>query len=90
VFLKTSRYANQKTVEAADGRGGTVRAITLRVLPLEKGQDTIVTSNSRLDIIAQLKYKDPRRFWHIADANTQLFANDLVREPGQVIQVPER
>jgi hypothetical protein len=33
---------------------------------------------------------DGTRFWHIADANSELEANSLVALDGRVIAVPER
>jgi hypothetical protein len=29
-------------------------------------------------------------FWHLADANTELEANELVKETGRIIKVPEQ
>jgi hypothetical protein len=45
--------------------------------------------------MAQRKYSDGTRFWHVADANTELEANNLVREREQdkqtrVISVPDK
>ena len=55
--------------------------------PLEALQRGI---DKGINVLSDPQYQDPTRFWHIADANTELQANDLVCEPGQVIQVPER
>jgi hypothetical protein len=30
-------------------------------------------------VIAQRKYSDGTKFWHVADANTELEANDLTK-----------
>ena len=48
----------------------------------------------RLDVMAQRKYSDGTKFWHIADANTELEANDLVKprvndKETREINVPE-
>ena len=56
--------------------------------PLER--ITLKAENDRLDIIAQRQYNDPTWFWHIADANTDLEANNLVRETLRVIVVPQQ
>jgi len=88
MFLKTSRYFKQKTVETK-GKP-TVKALTLRRLPVVKGNAVEVKGNYRLDIIAQRQYNDPTMFWHIADANTELQADRLVEETGRVINVPEQ
>ena len=91
MFLKTSRYFKQKTVETKEKptKPG-VKALTLRRLPVVKGNAVEVKSNYRLDIIAQRQYNDPTIFWHIADANTELQADRLVEETGRVINVPEQ
>lgn len=71
-----------------DGR--TVKAVALRRLPAVSGKAAVTKGNDRLDIIAQRKYGDPSRFWYITDANTELQANDLVRETGRSIRLPEQ
>jgi hypothetical protein len=92
MFLKTSRYYKQKVVETQSTTTGkqTVKALTLRRLPLSEGEPLQVKGNHRLDIIAERRYKNPAMFWHIADANSQLQANDLVAETGSIIEVPEK
>jgi len=89
MFLDTSRYAGvpQDQVTLADGR--TVSAVCVRRLPAEPGKPTVVAGNDRLDAIAQRTFGDPTKFWHVADANTELQASRLVATPGRVIQVPE-
>ena len=80
MFLENSRYFGLKALEATDKRGRKVTAIVLRRLPYAPGTETVVKGNDRLDVMAQLKYADATKFWHIADANTELEANDLVKE----------
>jgi hypothetical protein len=92
MFLKTSRYYKQKVVEinAAAKKKPPVKAVTLRRLPHVTGNPILVKGNYRLDIIAQRQYRNPTMFWHIADANKELQANDLVEEAGGIINVPEK
>ena len=87
-FLKSSRYAGQPTVgaEAADGR--QVEAVALRFLPQVDGDPYTMKENERLDLLADRFYKDPTRFWRIADANSELGARQLER-PGREIAVPK-
>ncbi len=85
MFLKTSRYYKLKVVEV-----GKVKAVKLRRLPGTEGVAAAVRGNDRLDIMAYKLYKDPARFWHIADANSELEANELVAETGRVIEIPEK
>lgn len=100
MFKESSRYAKQKTVEVKLTSGRSANAVTLRRLPPTQGLSTELKANDRLDIIALRKYKDSAKFWHIADANTELEANDLVNnEPSdnplvsqavKTILVPEK
>lgn len=90
MFLENSRYNKLETVEVVLKDGRTVNAVKLRRLPEITGNPTLVKANDRLDIMAQRQYNDPTRFWHIADANTELEANDLTAETGRIINVPER
>ncbi|HDG98484.1 MAG TPA: hypothetical protein ENG73_10010 [Desulfobacterales bacterium] len=90
MFSETSRYYRQKVVDAATKEGRTVKAVTLRRLPSMTGESTVVKGNDRLDIMAQRRYRNPAMFWHIADANTELQANDLLKETGRIIRVPEQ
>jgi hypothetical protein len=48
-----------------------------------------VQDHDRLDVLAREKYADGTRFWHVADANTELQANDLVAEAGESLNLPE-
>ena len=90
MFLATSRYCRQKQVSVVTKKGQTVNAVKLRRLPKVQGKPTAMAENDRLDIIAQRQYQNPTWFWHIADANTELKANNLVQEVGRVIQIPEQ
>ena len=80
MFLENSRYFKVKTLETEDSKGRKVTAVSLRRLPYSAGTPVTIKGNDRLDVMAQLKYGDPTKFWHIADANTELEANDLVKE----------
>jgi nucleoid-associated protein YgaU len=46
-------------------------------------------NGSQLDIMSKHEYGDGTRFWHIADANTELEANALVQTSGRVIKRPK-
>jgi len=84
MFSSNSRYANQPVVEVETKDGKKVSAVSLRRLPFTGGNLTEVKGTDRLDITAQRKYKDETRFWHIADANTELEANNLtVNQPSE-------
>lgn len=89
MFLESSRYYKQRTVDAVLKDGRSVKAVTLRRLPVVEGKETVIKGNDRLDIISQRQYGNPAMFWHIADANTELEANDLVKKAGRIIILPE-
>lgn len=87
-FLKSSRYHGLPTVEVETRQGRKVTALTLRVLPAVEGAPYTIQENDRLDLIANRSYQDGTRFWHIADANSELEAGHLI-EPGRQIAVPK-
>jgi len=93
MFLESSRYykQNQITIEDKNNNSNSIRAITLRRLPQTSGSSKILDSNDKLYLISQQKYNNPTMFWHIADTNTELWANDLVKKTDKVkiIMVPD-
>lgn len=86
MFLETSRYYRVPQTDAPLA-GPTVRAVRLRRLPTVQGTPYTTQVQDRLDIIAQRQYGNSTQFWRIADANTELEANDLVEQPLRVIQI---
>ncbi len=88
MFLDNSRYARVKQVDVTLKDGRTVRAVKLRGLPATAGGPTAIKENNRLDVMAQRGYADPTKFWHIADANSELEAGELVATRNRVIKVP--
>jgi len=90
MFLKNSRYYGLPTIAAKDRNGRDVTAVTLRRLPATPGDEVTVTSSDRVDIVADARYSDATRYWHIADANSELDAEDLTQQAGRVIVVPQR
>ncbi len=90
MFLESSRYYYQKTVDVKIRNGKTIKALTLRQLPQTTGQPYDTKEGDRLDLSSQNKFKNPTMFWHIADANTELQANKLTAVPGKTIKIPEK
>ena len=90
MFLKNSRYFGLPTVAAKDRNGRDVTAVKLRRLPATPGDDYAVTSSDRVDIIADARYSDATRYWHVADASSELEAEELTQQVGRVIEVPPR
>lgn len=90
MFLKNSRYYGLETVAAVDRHGRSVQAVKRRRLPVTAGNAYTVQGPDKLDVLAAQRTKDATRFWHIADANSELEANELTRTAARVIQVPEK
>lgn len=90
MFLKNSRYNNTPMVIARDANGREVQALGLRKLPQTRGERTQIHDHDQLDVMSHRRYRDGTRFWHIADANSDLEANNLVAETGRYINVPEK
>ena len=90
MFSKSSRYYELQTVAALDRSGREVNALKLRRLPGTNGDKTRISASDQLDVVSETRFKDATRFWHIADANSELEANELVRTAGRVIRVPRR
>ena len=89
MFLeKKSRYAKVEKVTVTTADGTTIDAIKLRRLPPTTGEPLVVKDRDQLDVLAQGRYADGTKFWHIADANTELEANDLVGEAGASLKLP--
>jgi hypothetical protein len=89
MFLKNSRYYGLPMVISKDRTGDPVTAVKLRRLPTVTGDPFTVQGHDRLDVVSDLQYGDPTRYWHIADANTELEANELTRVAGRTINVPK-
>jgi hypothetical protein len=90
VFLDNSRYARVPQASARTRDGGEVIVVRLRRLPSVGGVQYTVIGTDRLDILAQRRYGDGTRYWHIADANTELEAGALTRWAGRMIRLPEQ
>lgn len=89
MFDKGSRYAAVPAVQALDAEGREVTAVKLRRLPDTAGLPVTVQSADQIDVIAARLYRDPTRFWHVADANAELDCRDLLLPVGRQLIVPE-
>jgi hypothetical protein len=78
MFDANSRYAKLPIVEAENATGKKANVVKLRKLPYVQGNLTEVKGTDRLDIMSHRKFKDGTKFWHVADANTELEANALI------------
>jgi hypothetical protein len=88
MILDTSRYAKVPQDETVTPDGRRVTALRLRPLPPTAGDPYEVRENDRLDLLAQARYGDGTRYWHVADANTALEARDLTAVVGDTLRLP--
>jgi hypothetical protein len=88
LFFKGSRYWNLPTATYEGSTGRTVTYVTTRYIgPITSFVTHSVVDGERLDLVAQQAYRDPQRFWRIADANLATWPPDIM-VPGAVIDVP--
>lgn len=90
MFLKNSRYYTTPTVVAYDANNREVKALSLRRLVTTSGERTQVHDHDQLDVMSHRRNQDGSKFWHIADANSDLEANNLVAVSGRYINVPDK
>jgi hypothetical protein len=88
MFLKNSRYFGLPMVTAPDRAGAPVAAVRLRILPPTGGSEATVRAHDQLDAMSEQRFGDATRYWHIADANTELEAASLLLPAGRTINVP--
>jgi nucleoid-associated protein YgaU len=88
MFLKNSRYFGLATVKAVNRAGAEVAAVKLRPLPGTAGDPVSVQAHDQLDAMSEQRYADATRYWHIADANTELEARTLLQVAGRPVAVP--
>jgi nucleoid-associated protein YgaU len=88
MIFKGSRYQNVGKYQVTDATGRTVSALNIRLVPATPaGYYHTVRGDERLDLIAYKFYRNPEKFWLIADANNAMDAEDLL-EPGAQLLIP--
>jgi hypothetical protein len=90
MFLKNSRYSGLAVVAARGANlPGDAGVVKLRALPDTAGDPVAVRAHDQLDAMSEARFGgDTTRYWHIADANSELEAAALTRSAGRVIDVP--
>ena len=88
MIFKGSRYQNVVTYQIAFAGGRTVSVLKIRLIPpTPAGFIHVVTADDRLDLLSYKFYRNPEKFWLIADANTAMDPEDLL-EPGRQLLIP--
>ena len=93
MFLENSRYKKTSTttttVRTTSRESREVEALKLRRLPPTAGEPHEVIDHDQLDVMAHGAFGDGTKFWHIADANSELEAGRLLDDAGATIEVPK-
>ena len=88
MVFKGSRYEKTGVYQATDADGKTVTALGIRIIPhTPAGYLHTFRADERLDILAYNFYRNPEKFWLIADANDAMDPEDLL-EPGRRLRIP--
>lgn len=92
MFSKISRYRGSPDIAVEGVEGRVVASKGLRLLPpeLPEGLVHTVEDGDRLDHLAFKYYKQPRAWWHIADANPEFLSPEalLGSEPRSTLEIP--
>lgn len=88
MIFKGSRYEKVGVYQVTTESGQIVNALAIRFIPpTPAGYLHTFTSDERLDLLAFTFYRNPEKFWLIADANTEMDPDDLL-EPGRQLRIP--
>jgi hypothetical protein len=88
VIFKGSRYQNVATYQIAVSGGRTVTVLKIR--PIPAGFVHVATADDRLDLLSYQFYRNPEKFWLIADANTAMDPEALLQPGRQLLIPPDR
>jgi nucleoid-associated protein YgaU len=88
MIFKGSRYEQVGIYQVVGPDGRAVTALKIRFIPpTPAGFLHTFRADERLDILAYNFYRNPEKFWLIADANDELDPEDLL-EPGRQLRIP--
>lgn len=89
MFFKGSRYEKVEDAQYIDPQGHTISYKKIRFIPETSARfNHLVMQGERLDLLSFRYYRDPLKFWHIADASNVMQAEELTSQPGVRILVP--
>jgi nucleoid-associated protein YgaU len=89
MFFEGSRYLRVPDAALVDAAG--------RRVPLKRTREPVrtetaltyqVRAGDRLDALAFKFYRDPRKWWLIADANPDVLTLEQLLEPGRLLRIP--
>jgi hypothetical protein len=91
MIFKGSRYQGVGVYTTTAANGQTVTALGIRLIPdTPAGFFHTFSGDQRLDLIAYEYYRNPEKFWLIADANTEMDPEDLLMPGRQLLIPPDR
>jgi hypothetical protein len=91
MIFKGSRYEKVRVLQITGQVGQTVSYLAMREIPATAaGYRHTVKTGERLDILAYNFYRNPEKFWLIADANTEMDPEDLLEVGRQLLIPPDR
>lgn len=89
MFFKGSRYEKVGNAQFTDAQGRVIQYKKIRWIPNTPARfNHLVLQGERLDLLAYRYYRDPLKFWHIADANDVMQTEELTAQPGTRILIP--
>jgi len=88
MIFKGSRYEKVPVLQRIDPSGQTVSYLAIRFIPpTPAGYRHTFKAHERLDILSYNFYRNPEKFWLIADANNETDPEDLL-VPGEQLLIP--
>jgi len=89
MFFKGSRYEKVESYRFRRIDGSEVSIKKKRRIPEPKARLIhTVQEGERTDTLAHRYYRDPLKFWKLADGNSEMNPEALLGEPGRQILVP--
>lgn len=88
MFFKGSRYEKIGTNQITGATGRVIVYKKIRFIPPTPGMvGYTVKQADRLDLVANLSFRDAQRFWRICDANDAMWPDDLLLI-GRTLEIP--
>jgi hypothetical protein len=88
MFFKGSRYEKVATNQITDSTGRVIVYKKIRFIPPTPGMvGYTVKQGDRLDLVANLSFRDAQRFWRICDANDAMWPDDMLLI-GRTLEIP--
>lgn len=90
MFFDGSRYLRvaDYSVDGGDGSKRKLK-VTRELQPGETALTYQVRDGDRLDLLAYKFYRNPRKWWLIADANADCIAPEQLLTPGRMLIIPK-